>query len=298
MVMDTKALMTLHNVVRTGSFAATARELGYTASAVSQQMSTLERTLGISLFERSAKSMIPTEAAHSLDERIEEIVDLLDRIDIDIARLGAGQTGRLRVGTFDSAGGPILGRAMARFLVNRREVEITLEEGEPYELFPRVADGSLDIALGFSYDFVPPQFPHSLNVTEVMREQLFIVSTRRHRLASKASVDFAELSEDTWVAHREETGSHKCLAALCAKAGFAPKIAFESNNLGTVQGIVSAGLGVAMIPEISLINRDEVAVLPIATPMPQRRIVSATRLNDSNPVTAAFMEALRRTARR
>ncbi|MBU8578458.1 LysR family transcriptional regulator [Brevibacterium luteolum] len=296
MVIDTKKLSTLRAVMMHGSFAGAARDLGFTASAVSQQMSALERGLGLVLFERHAKKAVPTEAAHHLHQRANEVRDLLNQIEIDVARLGAGQSGTLRVGTFDSAGGPILGQAMARFLFRRREVEITLDEGEPYELFPRVADGSLDIALGFSYDLVPPRFPKNLRLNNVMTEDLFIVAARKHRLASKAAVEVDELAEETWVAHRPETASHQCLTALCAQHGFTPHIAFRSNNLGTVQGIVAAGLGVAMIPKIALSRESDTVALPLTRPMPQRHIVSATRNTDTAPLATAFLEALRRSA--
>lgn len=297
MVIETKTLSALHTVMRTGSFAEAARELGFTASAVSQQMSALERSLGISLFERQAKRVIATEAAHYLSQRADEVIDLLDQIEIDIARLGAAQVGKLRVGTFDSAGGPILGRAMARFLIRRREVEITLDEGEPYELFPRVSEGSLDIALGFSYDMVLPQFPGDLSVSKVMTEDLFIVVSKKHRLAAKANVEMDELASETWVAHRPETASHQCLTELCAQNGFSPQIAFRSNNLGTVQGIVAAGLGLAMIPEIALSEEAGTVALPINCSLPRRHIVSATRTNDNNPLAALFLEALKKSAR-
>ena len=296
MVVDTRALSTLETVIRRGSFAAAARELGFTPSAVSQQMFALERRLSIALFDRRAKMIVPTEAALHLRDRADEVLTLLNQIEIDIARLGAGQLGRLRVGTFDSAGGPILGQAMARFLVRRREVEITLDEGEPYELFPRVADGSLDVALGFKYDLVPPQFPDNLLLQSVTAENLYIVASDKHRLLAKDVIDFNDLADETWVAHRSETASYQCLSSLCGLHGFSPRVAFRSNNLGTVQGIVAADLGLALIPEIALRQNPNVTALSINQEMPKRHIVSARRKNDNNPLTDAFIEALRAAA--
>ena len=297
MTLDVNSLMTMSIVMRTGSFAAAARELGYTPSAVSQQMAALERSVGIRLFDREPRSVLPTEAAHYVRQRSEQVIDLLGQLEIDLARLGAGETGRLRVGTFDSAGGPILGQAMARFLIRRREVEITLDEGEPYELFPRVADGSLDLALGFQYDLVPRDFPANLRLTEVMTEELRIVAPRKHRLSAKGSVRLEDLRGETWVAHREETPSHHCLQALCGQRGFRPEIAFRSNNVGTVKGIVAAGLAVAMIPDIGYrAGEEDVVALPMADRMPRRQIVAATRTDDANPLTAGFLDAMRRVA--
>src|SRR5699024_8864593 len=81
------------------------------------------------------------------------------------------------------------GQAMAKFLIRRREIEITLDEGEPYELFPLVADGSLDVALGFKYDLVPPQFPDNLLLQSVTAEDLYVVASDKHRLVTKHAID-------------------------------------------------------------------------------------------------------------
>lgn len=281
-------------VMTSGSFAAAGRELGYTASAVSQQMSALEKSLDIHLFEREARRVVPTEAARYLQQRADEVFDLVGQIDIDIARLGAGQVGHLRVGTFDSAGGPIVGQAIARFLVRRRDVGITLDEGEPYDLFPRVSDGTLDVALGFEYDLVPSRFPSNLALTEILTEELFIIAPQKHRLVAKGSVDLRELEHETWVAHREETPSHQCLIALLQGSGVEPNIAFRSNNLGTVKGIVAAGLALALVPEMSLRDSsDGVVALPMSQILPKRHIVAAVRDGDDLPLTEAFLQALR-----
>lgn len=297
MALDLNSLRTMSTVISAGSFAAAGRELGYTASAISQQMSALEKSLRVRLFDREARRIVPTQAALYLHRRTEHIVDLMSQVEVDIARLGAGQTGRLRVGTFDSAGGPILGRVMARFLVRRRDVEITLDEGEPYELFPRVSDGSLDLALGFRYDLVPQQFPENLVITDVMVERLHIVAPRNHRLASKQAVHLDELRSERWVTHREQTSAHSCLQALCADHDLVPDVAFRSNNLGTVKGIVAAGLAVAMIPELAFRDTtEEIVELPIVERLPRRQIVAATRVDDTNPLTDAFLTTMREAA--
>lgn len=280
-----------------GSFAAAARTRGYTPSALSQQISSLERTLGIQLFRREAKRIIPTEAADYLVHRSAELFDLMEQIDLDISRLGAGQAGRLRVGTFHSAGGTFLGKAISRFLIRRREVEITLDEGEPDELFPRVADGSLDIALGFEYDLVPSAFPAGLRLEEVMTEDLQVVAPVRHRLAHKSRVELSELRNEKWAGHQPETPSYRCLQRLTAEAGFSPDTAFHSNNPGTVLGLVEAGLAVALMPQLSLREHSsELATLRIADRLPTRRVIGAIRVTDFSPLADAFLLALRQSA--
>lgn len=296
MSIDPRNLETLRTVLRYGSFAAAARHLGYTASAISQQMSALERSLNIRLFQRRAKSIVPTEAAEYLLQRSGELFELIRQIDLDIGRLGAGQAGRLRIGTFHSAGGALLGNAISRFLVRRREVEITLDEGEPGELFPRVADGLLDIALGFEYNLIPTSFPEPLRLEDVMSEGLQLIAPVRHRLAGRPDVRLLELRSEKWASHTPSTPAHQCLQKLTAQAGFSPDIAFHSDNPSTILGLVEAGLAVALVPRILLRERHpSLTVLRVADPLPSRRIIAAMRASESSPLADAFLTALRQS---
>ena len=179
MALDTTALRTLAAVIRSGSLAAAGRELGYTASAVSQQMSGLERSLGLRLFDRRSRSVIPTEAAQYLYERAGELLVLVEQLEADVGRLAAGQAGRLRIGSFASAGRPIVAQVVARFLIRRHGVEVSLDEGEPHELFPLVRDGDLDVALGFRYDLVATDWPAEVHITELVVENLYVIAHRQ-----------------------------------------------------------------------------------------------------------------------
>src|SRR5690625_2216474 len=187
-------------------------------------MSGLERQAGIPLFEREARRVVPTEAALYLQERSHRLLDLATQIDADIERLAAGQAGRIRIGSFDSAGRPIMSQALARFLIRRREVEISLDEGEPHELFPRVETGDLDVALGFRYDNVPTSWPPDIHLTGLLMDQLHLIVHPGHRLASKEQVDLTELRHERWITNREDTAASRCLITLAAEAGFEPNI--------------------------------------------------------------------------
>lgn len=294
MPIDVRGMATLREVVHHGSFAGAARSLGYTASALSQQISGLERSLGVQLFQREAKRIVPTEAAEYLVQRSSELFDLIHQIDLDVGRLGAGQAGRLRIGSYHSAGGRFLGPAIAKFLVGRRDTEISLDEGEPHELFPRVADGSLDIALGFEYELAPAAFPNGLRLEEVAIEDLLLVGPAKHRFRSKQSLQLSDLRGETWAAHLPDTPASASLRKYSAEAGFTPNIAFQSNNPSTILGLVASGLAVALLPRISIVERaDDLAILPVHPRPPRRRIIAALRESDTSPLSEAFLHALR-----
>ena len=290
---DPTTLRTLVTVIRTGSFSAAGRELGYTASAVSQQMSGLERSIGVQLFERQSRRVIPTEAAQYLEERSRRLLDLATQIEADVERLAAGQAGRIRIGSFESAGRPIMAQALARFLVRRRDVGISLDEGEPHELFPRVVTGDLDVALGFRYDNVPTSWPPDIALVELLVDQIHLIAHRRHRLAGKDQIDLADLRYERWIANREDTAASRCLMTLAENAGFEPNIAFRSNSFGTVRGYVAEGLGVSLMPGIALRPGDGTVSLPLRHRLPRRQVVAAVRRVDDNPLTDAFLAAIR-----
>lgn len=297
MSLDLTTLKTLRAVIEQGSFAAAGRVLGYTGSAVSQQMAILERTVGLKLFQRESRKIVPTGAAEFLQEHASEIFRLMDQLQLDIERWAAGQEGRLRVGTFTSAGGPIVAQAITRFLVRRRNVRITLDEGEPYELFPRIENGDLDVALGFQYDLVPREWAPHVQLTGVAVENLNLIAPKNHRFASRDSVDLTDLRGERWVTHTEETAASDCLMAFCGKAGFSPEVTFRSNNMDTIRGIVAEGLGVALLPELAHTDHERIITLPLIQQLPRRQIVAATRLGHTTPLAQAFITSIRQAAK-
>lgn len=243
-------LRTLIEVVRTGSFAEAARRLGYTPSAVSQQISGLERAVRLTLFEREPHSVRATVAAELLAERSQEVLASFDALDHEIEAISSGSLGQLRIGSFPTASATLLPLGLAAFVQRYPSVEVHLDEGEPDELLQVLQDGELDIALVYRYDLVPRTWPHRLVETELLHENLLLLLPADHPLAGRSQVGFAELRDATWIASREGSAGASCLERACATAGFAPTIAFRSNNYDVVEGLVGAGLGIAMVPAL------------------------------------------------
>jgi DNA-binding transcriptional LysR family regulator len=296
MDLHPSALKSLVEVLKTGSFAEAARNLGYTPSAVSQQMAALERTLGIQLFERRSRSVHPTVAARYLQERSQELISLFNHLELDLRRLSAGETGRIRLGSFASAGAHLLAPAISSFLAHRADTQITLEEGEPHELVPRVAAGEIDAALVFRYDLVPARIPRDLRVTELLTEPLYVIASRRHRLAHCDTVTFAELADETWIANREDTLAMRCLKAMAAIAGFEPTTAFRINNFQAIHGLVRSHLGVALVPSMAYTPHPDLVVIRIAETLPNRHVSVVLRRQERSPLVPPFIDALQKSA--
>ncbi|WP_214106825.1 LysR family transcriptional regulator [Acrocarpospora catenulata] len=134
-------LLTFQVVHRTGSFATAARELGYTASAVSQQIAALEKETGLTLFEREAHGIRATTVADRLAELSRGMLADVDEFDYQVRRLAKGSSGRLRVGSFTTASVRLVPAALSDFRRRRPGVEITLDDGEPEKLLDSLTDG-------------------------------------------------------------------------------------------------------------------------------------------------------------
>lgn len=296
MELSPASLRTLVAIVDHGSFAAAADQLGYTASAVSQQMSNLERRLNVQLFERRARSIHPTQAAWYLRDRAAEYLDLHSQLTSDLARLSAGQAGRLRIGSFASAGAGLLAPALSRTMRKSPQLELTVHEGEPHELIPELVAGKLDIALVFRYDLVPEVTPRELVATPLHTDRLWIIAARRHRFTTKEKISFDQLAEETWIGTQSDTAASRCLRAQAAIAGFTPKISFTSNNFQAINGLVQSHLGVALVPDLARRRMRGIANLPIKN-LPARHIYAMSRRADRNRLVDNFREELRAAGR-
>ncbi|MEO6503582.1 MAG: LysR substrate-binding domain-containing protein [Jatrophihabitantaceae bacterium] len=290
-------LHTLRTVLATGSYAGAAAELRYTPSAVSQQMSALERASGLVLFERSAQSVRPTAHAYLLAERAADVLAMLAGLDREVAAIARGETGQLRIGSFPTASARLLPAALATLRQQRPGVEIEVDEGELDALLPRLLSGELDLALAYRYDTVPAGWPGRLAEIELLREPLFLLLPAGHRLAGAGPLRLAALAAERWVAPLADSPGALNLDRLAARAGFLPRVSFRSNDYSVVRGLVRAGLGVALVPRLGISDTDGVLPTPLLGRSPRRAVLALHRPAAHNSLIAAALSAIRATAR-
>ncbi len=286
-------LRTLQECVRTGSFAEAGRVLGYTASAVSQQMVLLERAVGAPLFERSARSARSTGLALRLAERSRDALGALDALEREVSAMVVGDEGSLRLASFATANARVLPDVLAAVVSRRPHAEVQLDEGEPDEVVGGVLDGLVDAAVVFEYDLDPRQWPLELCADELMAEPLRLALPGKHRLAGSAEVGLLDLADDAWICTRQDTAGARSLVRLAAAAGFVPQITFRSNDYGVIRDLVARGLGVAVLPGLALPD-DHVRIARIAGWQPHRRIKVLYRTQNTNPLLPIALECLTR----
>lgn len=284
-------LRTLSVVVRTASFAAAAQELGYTASAVSQQMAALERTTHLRLFERRARSIAATPAALTLAERSAEPLALLDALSDDVQALAGGRLGTLRLGSFPTASARLLPAALAKLSTSFSDVSIQIEEGEPDLLIPQVADREIDLAMVFEYDLVPRVWPRGLRRHHLRSERLVLLIPEA-RLPQFGLPNLEQLSEETWISTARGTSGAHCLERRCAQAGFVPRVAFRTNDYDVVARFVREGLGIAQVPEDVIADDAGVARAPLAGRELHRHTIAVHRRVAYSPLVTPALNAL------
>lgn len=296
-VLNPLHLRTLIEVVRTGSFAEAARRLGYTPSAVSQQISGLERAVRLPLFEREAHSVRATVAAELLADRSLEVLASFDALHHEIEAISSGSLGRVRLGSFPTASATLLPQGLALFARRYPSVAVQLDEGEPDELLGVLQDGELDVALVYRYDLVPRTWPQRLVETELLHEDLLLLLPVEHRLAGRGDIALGDLRDATWIASREGTAGVTCLERACAAAGFTPRIAFRSNDYDVVEGLVAAGLGIAMVPALGHdTSVSGITAAGVAGPRVQRHISALHRVASVATPVQAVLRAFREAA--
>ena len=289
-------LRTLVEVVKTGSFAEAARRLGYTSSAVSQQISAFERAVGVTLFEREAHSIRPAAAALLIADRGGELLAAFDGFEHEVKAMVQGLRGRLRIGTFPTASARVVPKALAKLQAELPGAEIRLDEAEPDDVLPLVLSGELDIALVYAYDLVPRTWPEELTVLPLLDESLLVMVPAGHQ-AAKNNVKLEDLKDERWIASRDGTSGATCLTRLCAAAGFAPKIAFRSNDYEVVQSLVAAGVGVALVPALGHRELSGTHAMPLRHKPLRRHVHVVHRTANTNPLLRDAVNALQEVCR-
>jgi DNA-binding transcriptional LysR family regulator len=270
-------LRVLVEVVSRGSFSRAAESLSYTQSAVSQAIARLEAETGAVLIVRDRRGVRPTAAGATLVEHAEKILAQVGAAEAELAAVLGVRGGRLRVASFPSAGSTLMPLAVAHFRGAHPDVELSLAEGEPEEIAPRLRAGEFDLALLFAFPGVRERPGTGLRAVTLLEDPMQVALPAHHPLAGKPALALADLREEQWVQTSASSPCARHVVRLCLAAGFEPKVTFESDDYETVQGLVAAGVGVALIPRLASTRVHEgVVIRALAPRSPVRKVIAAT----------------------
>lgn len=288
-MLDARRLAVLAAVVAEGSMTAAAERLAMSPSAVSQQIAALERTARVPLMRRGPRGVTPTDAGRLLAGHAEAIDRRLASAARELADLVEVRAGRLRLAAFPSAGARLLPDAIGAFRQRHPAVAMTMAVREPDECLGPLRDGELDLAVVFEHDGDPTTAVDGLRRQWLLDDAVGVALPPDHRLAdSRSPVAVEALRDEPWV-RDSGTSCRRLLDRLCAAAGFAPRIAFDSDDYATAGRLVAAGVGVALIPDLA---RDQVGSDLVLRPLRPRAVRRVALLSapDRSPAAQAFVD--------
>lgn len=269
-MLDVRRLKVLREVARLGSFSAAAEELNFTQPAISRQIATLEAETGTRLVERNARGIRLTPAGELLVEHADAILDRLALAESQLEALEGLEGGRLRLGSFATANATLIPLAIRAFTADHPLVELDLRETLSPKLIEQLTAGELDLAVVGHAD------PHPDVVLEhLMEDPLYLALAVDHPLAAKPDLVLEDLAGEVWIEGRDKTAA-KPLIEAAAAAGFEPAIRFETTQWLGKQGLVAAGVGVTLIPQLALATVRDDVVLRSLPDAPRREIFLAT----------------------
>ncbi|MDQ0775078.1 DNA-binding transcriptional LysR family regulator [Streptomyces aurantiacus] len=304
-MIEARHLRVLRAVAATGSFSAAGRELGCTQPAVSQQMKALEASVGTPLLIRTGREMRLTQAGEALVRHAAGIIAGLTAAEEEVAAIAGLRAGRVRLVSFPSGSSTLVPTALAALRAAHPGTRVSLEEAEPPRSVEMLREGDCDVTLAFRYEGAAGadgaegvEEWADLVVRPLLTDRLVGLVPEGHRLARAGAVAIGDLADEPWIA-----GCPRCrgqLVEVCERAGFTPRIDFATDDYPAVVGLVGAGLGVAVLPELAIESvRPRGARTVTVEPALRREIVALTLPDLAQvPAVAATLDQLARAAAR
>lgn len=293
-MLDVRRLRVLCAVADHATLSAAAESLSYTPSAVSQQIVALEREVGARLLLRGPRGVRLTAAGQLLVEHARPILAGLTAAEASLAAHVEPRGGRLRLASFATAGAAILPPAIAAFRAGHPDVDVTLTQADPDLAMRQLRSGEADLIITADATQRPSD---PIELVTLVEDPLRAVLPDTHRLAGRTEIGLEELAGETWADPPADSEARRLLLWACGRAGFIPRVAFESDDYTTLRQLVAAGAGVALVPELAL--RTPVAgtaEVPLRERV-ARRVMAAVHTPEYRaPAVGAMLEILQAVA--
>lgn len=290
--LDVGRLRLLREVGLRGTIAGAARSLGLTSSAVSQQLTVLEREAGIALIDRSPRGVVLTGAGRLLAARAGEVLDVLTSARADLERIGGAMAGPVSVASVASAAATFVSAAVTEMRGAHPDISVGVTAAEPSRALRLLVAGDVDLAVVDEYDYVPLALPDFVVVRELCTEPLVALgpagSFGRRRPA------LVDLAMRDWVMPPDDAACGLAVRSACRAEGFEPRVRWETDDMLLLVRAVAAGHGVAVLPRLSVADEmAEVEVRPLREPVLERRLIAVARASAmGRPVVGTVLDAL------
>ncbi|MGW2691331.1 LysR family transcriptional regulator [Streptomyces sp. NPDC001296] len=293
-MLDLQRLRALHAVSVHGTVGAAAAALGYTPSAVSQQIAKLERETRTTLLEREGRGVRLTDEARQLAATAQELMAIVERAETDLEQRRGVPAGRLTVAAFPSAARGLMPGVLADLGRRHPALDARLTEIDPHLSVDLVAKGAVDLAVVHDWDIAPLPAPSGVEQAVIGDDLCDLLVPEGHPFAGRESVRREELGGERWICQPPGRVCHDWLLRTLRSAGHEPEVVHQADENPTLVALVGAGLGVALIPRLGRGPLpSEVVEVPL-DPMPVRRLYALWRTGAARrPAIAQTVRTLR-----
>jgi DNA-binding transcriptional LysR family regulator len=293
-MLDLVALRSLEAVDQLGSVVAAAEELGFTPSAVSQQIKRLERQSGVELLERVGRGVILSGPGRILVAEGARIAADIERLETELHAHAGEVVGEVGVAAFSTAVRGLIGPVAADLMRAHPALRLRLAEVEPWQAVDQVATGQADLAVVHRWGDVPIAVPDHLERRTVHHDEAEVVVRTDHHLARRRRVTPADLVEERWIATPEGTICRQWLSRMYAGTGRLPAIEHTSLEFDSHLTLVAAGLGIALVPRLGRAPLPPgTTTVRVTDPVPAREVIALWRRSQGrSPAIRAVVDAL------
>ncbi len=293
-VLDLARLRALHAVSVHGSVAGAAAALGYTPSAISQQITKLERETRTTLLERRGRGVALTEEALRLAGTAQRLLAIMEQAETELEERRGLPTGRLTIAAFASAARGLLPGVLAGLDRDHPALDVRLDEVDPHLSVDLAAKGVVDLAVAHDWDIAPLPAPEGLAQAVIGVDRCDLLVPGGHALAGRDGVRREELARERWICQPPGTVCHDWLVRTLRTAGHEPDIRHRAEENHTQLALVAAGLGIAMMPRLGRGPLPDGVVAVRLDPVPERRLYALWRTEAARrPAITAAVDALR-----
>jgi DNA-binding transcriptional LysR family regulator len=295
-MIDLAALDALRAVDEHGSVVAAAGALGFTPSAVSQQVKRLERQTNVVLLERVGRGVMLTREGRQLVDAGSKVLSDLESIQSELHQQAGTVAGRLRISAFSTAMRGVVAPCIRDLRRDHPDLVLSLTEREPWDSIDLVASGRADIGVAHSWGDVQLAIPDHLATTAMPDDVADVIVHASHPLARRARVTPHDLVDEAWIATPEGTICREWLSRMYQATSRQPQIAHEAIEFQSHLALVRAGLGIALVPRLGREElADDLVAVAVHDPVPTRTVVVVHRRSmATSPAVQAVVAALAR----
>ncbi|MFC1409652.1 LysR substrate-binding domain-containing protein [Streptacidiphilus sp. N1-12] len=293
-MMDLGRLRALHAVSVHGSVGAAAAALGFTPSAVSQQITKLERETRTTLLEKRGRGVVLTDAAKELAGAAQQVLALVEQAEVSLEQRRGAVSGRLSLAAFATAARGLLPGVLAALSARHPDLELRLLESDPYLMADLVARGEVDLAVVQDWPNTPLAVPEGVARLSLGEDPVDVLLPADDPLAALPLLNVRDLAGRPWTSVPAGNICHDWLIRTMREAGEEPDIRYQVGEFETQIALIAAGLGLGLVPRLGRGTLPPQVVARPVHPAPTRRVFALWRQHASRrPAITAALEALR-----